>query len=254
MATGFALAAGRGTPGGLLVGAAVLTGQLSVGWCNDAVDAARDAAAGRRDKPAATGGAEPRAVAVAAGVAAAACVPLSLASGLLAGLVHLIGVAAAWGYDLGLKGTRLSWLPYAVGFASLPAFVVLGLPGGPRPVWWIVLAGALLGVGAHLANALPDIDDDLAAGVRGWPQRLGARRTRALLGQPLLAATLLLVLAPPGAVTPLGWCCLAAAVTLSTAGVVAGGRRPRVPFAAAIVIAGIDVAVLASHAGVVAVR
>ena len=78
--------------------------------------------------------------------------------------------------------------------------MTLGLPGAPWPAWWAVLAAALLGVGAHLANVLPDIDGDLATGVRGLPQRLGAATVRALIPVPLLAATCLLVFghAPPG--------------------------------------------------------
>ena len=39
----------------VLLVAAVLAGQLSVGWSNDLVDRTRDRAAGRRDKPLATG-------------------------------------------------------------------------------------------------------------------------------------------------------------------------------------------------------
>ena len=39
------------------------------------------------------------------------------------------------------------------------------------------VAGALLGVGAHLVNALPDLADDEATGVRGLPHRLGPRWT-----------------------------------------------------------------------------
>ena len=35
----------------VLVTAAVLCGQLSIGWSNDLVDLARDRAVGRRDKP-----------------------------------------------------------------------------------------------------------------------------------------------------------------------------------------------------------
>ncbi|MGW1667157.1 UbiA family prenyltransferase, partial [Streptomyces microflavus] len=47
LVTALAAAAGRDAEGCALVGAAVLSGQLSVGWCNDAVDAARDRAAAR---------------------------------------------------------------------------------------------------------------------------------------------------------------------------------------------------------------
>ncbi|MCZ4119730.1 UbiA family prenyltransferase [Streptomyces sp. H39-S7] len=227
-----------------LIAAAVLTGQLSVGWCNDAFDARRDLAAGRRDKPIAAGAVRTGTVWIAAGCALALCVPLSLACGPLAGSVHLAGVAAAWAYDLRLKATAWSWLPYAAGFASLPAFVALSLPGHPWPAWWIVCAGALLGVGAHLGDVLPDIRGDLAAGVRGWPQRLGTFGTRLLLPLPLVAATAVLVLGPAGPPGTRSAVALLAAVAVAVAGSVAGRRRQRAAFAAAVVVAALDVALL----------
>ncbi|WP_237534301.1 UbiA family prenyltransferase, partial [Streptomyces sp. SID3343] len=180
LTTALAHAAGRDARGCLLVGGAVLSGQLSVGWCNDAVDAARDRAAERAEKPTVTGQVSAERVATAARVALVVCVPLSYASGRAAGTAHLVGVAAAWAYDLGLKDTPLSWLPYAIGFASLPAFVTLGLPGRPAPAWSVVAAAALLGCGAHAADVLPDLAGDQATGIRGGPHRLGARGIRAL--------------------------------------------------------------------------
>ncbi|NUS14707.1 MAG: hypothetical protein HOY69_25475, partial [Streptomyces sp.] len=39
LVTTLAVASGRGPAGSAVLGAAVLCGQLSVGWCNDAVDA-----------------------------------------------------------------------------------------------------------------------------------------------------------------------------------------------------------------------
>lgn len=224
--------------------AAVLTGQLSAGWCNDAYDARRDRAAGRTGKPVVDGAISAAAVWTAAFTALALCVPLSLACGLLAGAVHLTGVAGAWAYDLRLKATVWSWAPYAVGFASLPAFVVLGLPGHPRPAWWLVGAGALLGVGAHLGDVLPDIRADLAIGVRGWPQRLGPDRARLLLPAPLVAATALLALGPAGPVGARGVAGLTAATLIAVAGTVAGRRRERAAFAAAVAVAAVDVALL----------
>ena len=50
-----AIGTGRSGVGVCLAGAAVLAGQLSVGWHNDWLDAARDTAAGRADKPVAAG-------------------------------------------------------------------------------------------------------------------------------------------------------------------------------------------------------
>lgn len=244
--TALAVAAGRGAAGSAAVAAAVLAGQLSVGWCNDAVDARRDTACGRRDKPVATGELAPRAVAVAAGTALALCVPLSLLSGTAAGVVHLGGmVTAGWTYNLLFKHTVLSPLPYAVGFGSLPAFVTLGLPSPSWPAWWAVTAGALLGVGAHLVNVLPDLEDDLAAGVRGLPQRLGRPACRWLAPFVMVAAVGVVVAGPPGAVPFPGRLLAAAAGTVAVAGTaVPAGGRSRWPFRAAIVVAGMAVAQL----------
>ncbi|MET9595301.1 UbiA family prenyltransferase [Streptomyces sp. NPDC006516] len=193
-----ALGAGAGLGGGrcALVASAVLAGQLSVGWCNDAFDARRDADAARPGKPVALGAVGAGTVWGAAFTGLALCALLSFACGAAAGSAHLAGVLAAWAYNLKLKETVLSWLPYAVGFGSLPCLVALSLPGHPWPAWWAVAAGALLGVAAHLGDVLPDIEADLRAGIRGLPQRWGEARARRLLPLPLLAATAVLLLGP----------------------------------------------------------
>ncbi|WP_241995915.1 UbiA family prenyltransferase [Kribbella sp. VKM Ac-2568] len=212
LVTVVAWSAGRDLAGCLLVAAAILTGHLSIGWSNDAIDATRDTSVDRKDKPIVLGLVSRRTVWTGATVTAAACIPLSLASGLLAGLAHLVGVASAWAYNLGLKSTRISWVPYAVAFGLLPSFVTLGTSGTWAP-WWASAAAALLGVGAHLANVVPDLADDLATGVRGWPQRLGWL-ARFLAPLPLAVATALLVIAPPGPVGVVGWIALAVVAAL----------------------------------------
>ncbi|MBY8879051.1 UbiA family prenyltransferase [Streptomyces sp. PLK6-54] len=249
--TALAAASGRSPGGCLLVACAVFTGQLSVGWSNDRVDARRDRAAGRQDKPLVSGAVGAGTVAAAAVGALALCVPLSVANGVSAGAAHLAGVAAAWGYNLGVKRTVLSWLPYAVGFGLLPAFVTLGLPGRPWPPGWSVAAGALLGVGAHVTNVLPDIDADLAAGVRGLPQRLGRRRSRALAPVPLFAACAVLVFGPPGPAGVAGWAALAVtgALAVVTAVPAGAGSSSRLPFLATLVTAATAVALLVLHGG-----
>ncbi|MGW4788551.1 UbiA family prenyltransferase [Streptomyces sp. NPDC004230] len=239
-----AVTAGQGATRSVLTAAAVLTGQLSVGWCNDAFDARRDIATARRGKPVVDGAVSVTEVWVAAYAALALCVPLSFACGLWAGAVHLVGVTAAWAYDLRLKATAWSWVPYAVGFASLPAFVALGLPGRPWPSWWVVTAGALLGVGAHLGDVLPDIHEDLATGVRGFPHRLGPDGVRLLLPVPLAAASAVLALAPAGSAGTWGVAALGVAGLSAVAGTVMGRRRERAAFAAAVAVAVVDVALL----------
>ncbi|MET7524437.1 UbiA family prenyltransferase [Streptomyces sp900116325] len=247
--TALGVAAGRDVLGSCLVALAVLTGQLSVGWSNDRIDFARDTAAHRRDKPLVAGEVRMRSVSVAACAALVLCAPLSLANGAAAGGAHLIGVAAAWSYNLGVKRTRWSWLPYALAFGLLPAFLTLALPGHPWPAAWVMAAGALLGVGAHFTNVLPDIDTDLAAGVRGLPQRLGRRRSRAVAALALLAASAALVLGPPGPPDAAGWSGLAVTGALAVSLCLPPGTSPdsRLPFLATLGLAGTDIALLVAR-------
>ncbi|MFE4454018.1 UbiA family prenyltransferase [Streptomyces sp. NPDC056796] len=250
LVTALAVSSGPGVARWALVAAAVLAGQLSVGWCNDAFDARRDAEAARPGKPVARGTVEPGAVWRAAFAALFVCVVLSSACGTAAGAVHLAGVLAAWAYNLRLKETVLSWLPYVIGFGSLPCLVALSLPGSPWPAWWAVAAGALLGFAAHLGDVLPDIEADLRAGVRGLPQRLGPVRTRLLLPLPLVAATAVLVLGPPGApgggavdvLSGIALCAVAA--TAACAGPRPAGTWRKAALAGTVAVAAADVALL----------
>ena len=169
-----ALGAGLGARTAAVV-AAVGSGQLSIGWSNDWFDRRRDLAAGRTDKPIAQGRIGARTVAAAAMTSAAACVVASLALGPAAGPVHLLAVAAGWGYNLRAKRTWYSVVPWALAFGLLPAVVTLTTPVQRWPAPWLLIAGAVLGSGAHFANAIPDLDADRATAVRGLPHRLGRR-------------------------------------------------------------------------------
>ena len=240
-----AASSGRDAPGVVAVVAAVLAGQLSVGWCNDYVDRERDRRSDRRDKPVPAGEVSPRAVGVAAAAALVLCVPLSLLSGLVAGGLHVLAVLSAWTYNLRLKATALSVVPYAVSFALLPAFIVLGRPGAQTAPAWLVATGALLGSGAHFANVLPDLDHDTRTGVRGLPHRLGAGASRALAAVLLLAASVVLAVGPPGSPGPAGYAVPVVAVAALAAGLALGRRAgSRAMFRAVLVVAVVDVALL----------
>jgi 4-hydroxybenzoate polyprenyltransferase len=238
LAAMLALAQGLSPTTGALLVAAVLAGQLTVGWSNDLVDRSRDRAAGRTDKPLAADGAPVGAVRTACALAVLACVGLSLALGTAAGLVHLACVASAWAYNLGLKATVWSWLPYALSFGGLTAVVTLA--DGQAPPWWWPVGAALLGVGAHLLNVLPDLADDAATGVRGLPHRLGARRIAPVAAVVLVAATAVVLVgaAPPPAVT------VGAAIVVLGLGTVVVAGRGRAPFVAAVGVALVDAALL----------
>lgn len=243
-----ALAAGIGAAPAttLLLAAAVLAGQLSVGWSNDWLDAARDLAVARPGKPVVVGLLDGRTLRTAAVAAVAVCVPLSLATGWLPGAVHLLAVASAWAYNLALKRTVLSWLPYAVSFGLLVQFVVLAQPGRPVAAWWATAGASLLGFGAHAANVLPDLEDDAATGVSGLPHRLGRARTTLMALGALVAAVALVVLAPAGQPAPAAWVGGGAAVVLAGVGAVASRADPRsrLPFTLAMAVAVVCVVVL----------
>jgi heme o synthase len=241
-----ALSTGRDAAGTVLVAATLLASQLATGWSNDAIDAERDALVRRPDKPIPAGEISRRTVAIAAAIAVIATIALALLSGPAAALVATAGLASALLYNWPLKSTVVSVLPYAVSFAALPAFVVLGLPGAPRPPLWMVAAGALLGAGAHFANTLPDLTDDARTGVHGLPHRLGPGGSRLAAAGLLLAATTALAFGPPGPPSWFGVAALAAAVVVLPVGGYAGMRRPgsRAPFRAVLVVALIDVVLL----------
>jgi 4-hydroxybenzoate polyprenyltransferase len=176
-AAAYARAVGLSAPRVALLAAAVLTGQLSVGWCNDAIDAPLDVVVARPDKPIATGRVSRATVGTAAALAVAACGVCSLALGVVPGLVHLTAVAAGWAYDLGLKSTAASGIAYVVAFGLLPAVATTALvqPHWPAPT--VMVGAALLGLAAHFANTVGDAAADAVTGVRGLPQRLGPHRS-----------------------------------------------------------------------------
>ncbi|UNX54776.1 UbiA family prenyltransferase [Georgenia sp. TF02-10] len=236
-----AAAAGLSPRTGAVLTLAVLAGQLSIGWSNDLLDADRDARVGRRDKPLVTGALSRRLVRRSVAAALVVCVVASLAVGLAAGLVHLLAVAAGWAYNLRLKGTLLSWLPYTVAFGALPTLAWLAQDPARLPPGWMVAAGSLLGAGAHLVNVVPDLADDAATGVRGLPHRLGARRSVLLALACLTAASAVAVLGPAGPTPGWAWAVLAMVGLLAAVAVRAGGRAL---FRAAMGIALLDVVML----------
>jgi 4-hydroxybenzoate polyprenyltransferase len=244
MATVLAAEAAPTGFGPVLVAPAMLAGQLSVGWSNDACDAARDVAAGRTDKPVARGEISVRSLWVAAVVSVVAALAMSAAISLLTMGILALLVGAGWAYNLGLKSTPWSGVMYLLGFGPLPAYAASTLPGQPAPRFWVCVAAALVGLGAHFVNVLPDLTADLSSGVRGLPQLVAARwgpgaaRAAALL-LLLSASALLVVEASPARrwVAVVGLCLSG---VLAVAGAVGTGRTP---FRAALAIAGADVAV-----------
>lgn len=189
------IAAAVGHPAWLvvLVALTVAAGQLSIGLANDWIDADRDRTVGRLDKPVAQGMIAVGTVRTAAFVIAGVAVVLSVLLGPVAAVAHLVLVAAGWAYDAGLKRTVWSVVPFVVAFGLLPVVAVSAGPDGDWPAWWAIATGAVFGVAIHCTNVLPDLVDDAATGVRGFPHRLGLRGAGVTAFGALVVAALLVL-------------------------------------------------------------
>ena len=248
-----AFAAATGASGGLgagrtvLLAAAVLAGQLSIGWANDYVDAERDRAVDRGDKPLARAALPDGAVGAAAAIALFADVPLSLALGARPGAAHLVAVGSAWSYDLWLKPTLASFVPFAVSFGLLPVVIAGSLPGAPRPRLLIVIAGGLMGVAAHFANTVGDTADDARTGVRGLPQRVGPAYSLATAAVLVAAAAGCLVAVTDATAPALAAAAVAVAVLVVVALVATRVESRRLAFRALLLaVAGLIAAFVVS--------
>lgn len=188
-------------PGRLaLLTAAVFAGQVSIGLSNDAIDAPRDRAVERTDKPLAREGAPLRTAWVAAVSAALMAVALSAVLGWRMLLVHLVLIGSGWAYNAGLKSTVWSAFCFVLAFGGLPSLATLSLPAPLFAPPWATLAGAAFGVAIHFSNVLPDLDDDRATGVRGLPHRIGATGSAIIAAAALIAGAAVVAFAPGYAV------------------------------------------------------
>jgi 4-hydroxybenzoate polyprenyltransferase len=164
--------------------------QFGIGATNDVVDAPRDA--GHKPGKPIPAGLVSASVARAVGVGGF-LVGLGLAapSGIptLALAVTIIGIGLA--YDLLLKGTAWSWLPFAVGIPILPVFGWLGATGALPPAFGILVPAAVAaGAALAIANALADIERDHGAGTASIATALGPGRAWAVAAALVTAIVL----------------------------------------------------------------
>jgi 4-hydroxybenzoate polyprenyltransferase len=161
----------------LQVAIAIFAGQCVVGWTNDFVDAELDREAKRLKKPLVSGVVGEATLKRAIVIALAVALVLSLAGplGIKGTLIHFLGILSATLYNLGLKKTIFSMLPYIVSFGAMPWAIYLS--NGHRPPTWIYLGFILFASAFHFLNVLKDLESDLAQGIIGLPQQMGKRRS-----------------------------------------------------------------------------
>jgi 4-hydroxybenzoate polyprenyltransferase len=162
-----------------LVAGTVLVGQAILGWDNDLVDRERDARHETPGKPVAQGLLDAGTVWFTLLCAVLLVVPLSVSAGVVAGGAYLAALVVGVLGNRVLRGSVLSWLPWAVQFALYPAYLAYGGWNGqgadtPPTVAMTALA-ALLGVCVHVLRALPGLVPDNQDGWRHLPLRIALR-------------------------------------------------------------------------------
>lgn len=191
--------------------------QAAIGILNDYCDRALDAASKPR-KPLVRGTVQPGEALALVVILTGLAILIAQSFGLAATVILCAIMALGFAYDLRFKGTWVSALLFALHFPLLPIFVWAAL-GAWRPFLpWILPLGAALGIAMNIANSLPDLDDDIAAGVRGLPHVLGLRRDLALVwGIPVALSLLIWLLDLTGLAPGLPiWLLLATLVAIGT--------------------------------------
>ncbi len=182
-----------------VLGVGMLAYQFCIGLANDVIDATDDA----RTKPwkAIPRGVLSRraAVLMAAGLAGAGVLVTSTLD-LGPWLIGVAGLACGLAYDVQLKRTTWSWLPFAVAFPLIPVWAFTALDRWEPLLWWVFPLGALLGLALHLANQAADVPAE--AHIRGFAHRLGTERSAnlalGLVGLAGMIAVVVLLIAGDG--------------------------------------------------------
>ncbi|MGI8588503.1 MAG: UbiA family prenyltransferase [Chloroflexia bacterium] len=167
--------------------ASQLAAQFAISLLNDYWDLPADRLT-KPDKPIPSGLISAVRVRVLGWATAASALALALPLGRRVLACAVVGLGAGLLYDLRLKRTTLSYLPFALGFGVLPLWAWAGVGRAwDATVWWGAALTAWLVLPLHLADTLPDLEADAAIGLRGLAHLLGPARALAVCRLALLA-------------------------------------------------------------------
>jgi 4-hydroxybenzoate polyprenyltransferase len=176
---------------------AMLGGQVVVGVANELVDAETDRMT-KPSKPIPSGLVSVRG---AAALGAAGLVMMMVAGvslGAVSFLILLAGTGAGMAYSLWFKQSRFAWLPYLVALPLIPVWVAVSLDRFEPELLVLFPLGALAVLGVQIAQSVPDIEPDRAAGIDSVTTRLGERRSlvvcwASVVGSLMLALIVVMV-------------------------------------------------------------
>jgi 4-hydroxybenzoate polyprenyltransferase len=196
----FALIAWRGIPPSSVLAPlmiAMLGGQLAIGAVNDLIDLPDDTV-GKPSKPIPSGDVSVRGARMVVAAGLLMMVVFGARFGPFPFGLLLIGTGLGISYDLWLKRTQFSWLPYLLALPLLPIWVFTALGHPDARLLLLYPLGGLAAIGVHFAQALPDVAIDREAELHTPTSAFGQRRTYVLAWAAALTAPLLALVAAAG--------------------------------------------------------
>jgi 4-hydroxybenzoate polyprenyltransferase len=157
----------------------MLFAQSAIGVTNDLFDRDLDAAA-KPWKPLVAGAIDARQATMLVVLLVVGVVLIGVTLGPASLGLAVLGLACGLAYDVRLKRSMFSGVPYMIAIPTLPIWVWVTLGEWQPDLWWLLALGPLIGLALHLANTLPDLEADARSGVFGLAHRLGAARSMLL--------------------------------------------------------------------------
>ena len=113
--------------------------------------------------------------------------------GSLSLLLLIFGLSQGFMYNLGLKRTSLSWLPYSLAIPTVLVFARAVHGGEIYPLLLFYILGFLVGPALNIANQLPEAEASELSGEKSLVHILGVKKARRV-STILLVATALIII------------------------------------------------------------
>lgn len=173
---------------------AMLGGQIVVGVANELADVETDRLT-KPSKPVPAGLVSWRGAIGLGGVGFVLMVAAGITLGLASFLLLLVGTGTGVMYSLWFKRSRFAWIPYLIALPLLPIWVAVTLDRFEPALLLLFPLGGLAVLGVQLAQSIPDVEPDRAAGIDSLTTRLGERHVLMLCWASVLGSLLLAVMA-----------------------------------------------------------
>jgi 4-hydroxybenzoate polyprenyltransferase len=198
----FIAAGGQPAIGKLLVASlGMVCQQFAISALNDYCDRAADARSSHKRKPIVLGVVTPTEALVVTAICIVGMFLCFAPFGFVAVGLASVFLALGFAYDLGVKSTPISGVMHGLAFPTIPLLAWSIFAHISPALLWVLPLGMALGIGLHLADAIPDADADAAAGVRGLTQTLG-RNALAVCWSAFALAVVIIALLAWGRITP----------------------------------------------------